>query len=224
VEGRGRGEIHAVPPRDRRVVFVAAQMKRAASSVFDDGEIVRGVASRRLIRSPSAWDAVAVERLRRPGFDGRGLGRGAGRVAGGKPEPSNQPGEKRGEQRPTRDRHSCHRVEARVSSGKSQRPEDIFRVRSLSLALRLAFWWLLLVVAQQAQRIFLIGAAARRDPPSPAVLGLTLITGLRADLVTASFGMLAALVLALLVAAPLALRAPSSARAVLGRTLGVAGA
>jgi len=93
-----------------------------------------------------------------------------------------------------------------------------------SLSSRFVFWWLLLVVAQQAQRIFLIGAAARRDVPSPAILGLTLFTGLRADLVTASFGMLAALVLALLVAAPLALRAPSSARAVLGRTLGVAGA
>src|SRR5436190_21973566 len=97
-EDRGRGEIHADPPRDRRVVFVAAQMKRAASSVFDDGEIVRGVASRRLIRSPSAWNAVTVERLRRPGFDGRGLGRGAGRVVRAKSKPGNQTSDNRRQQ------------------------------------------------------------------------------------------------------------------------------
>ena len=94
-----------------------------------------------------------------------------------------------------------------------------------SLVQRFVFWWLLLVVAQQAQRIFLmIVAAARREVPSPEVLGLTLLTGLRADLVTASFGMLAALALALLVAALVALRASSRAGSVLVRALGVAAA
>ena len=94
-----------------------------------------------------------------------------------------------------------------------------------SLVQRFVFWWLLLVVAQQAQRIFLmIVAAARREVPSPEVLGLTLLTGLRADLVTASFGMLAALALALLVAALVALRAWSRAGSVLVRALGVAAA
>ena len=93
-----------------------------------------------------------------------------------------------------------------------------------SLAERFAFWWLLLVVVQQAQRVFLIGAAALRDAPSPTVLGLTLVTGLRADLVTASFGMLVALAVALVVAAPVALRGRPRARAALVRTLGVAAA
>jgi len=93
-----------------------------------------------------------------------------------------------------------------------------------SLVERFAFWWLLLVVVQQAQRVFLIGAAALRDVPSPTVLGLTLVTGLRADLVTASFAMLAALAVALVVAAPVALRGRPRARAALVRTLGVAAA
>ena len=93
-----------------------------------------------------------------------------------------------------------------------------------SLAGRFVFWWLLLVVAQQAQRVFLIAVAARRDTPSPTVLGLTLFTGLRADLVTAGFGMLAALTVAAVVAAPIALMSLARARMVLGRALGIAAA
>jgi arylsulfatase A-like enzyme len=93
-----------------------------------------------------------------------------------------------------------------------------------ALAPRFVFWWLMLVVVQQAQRMFLIGAAARRDVPSPAVLGLTLFTGLRADLVTAGFGMLAALVVALVVAAPFLLRGLRRARDVAARALTVAAA
>jgi len=93
-----------------------------------------------------------------------------------------------------------------------------------SLAARFAFWWLLLVVVQQAQRVFLMGAAARRDAPSPTVLALTLVTGLRADLVTASFGMLAPLAAALVVGALVWLRRRERARAALVRTLGVASA
>jgi arylsulfatase A-like enzyme len=95
---------------------------------------------------------------------------------------------------------------------------------SPSLTSRFVFWWLLLAIAQQAQRIFLIAAAARRDAPSPTVLGLTLFTGLRADLVTAGFGMLAALTVALAIAAPVALVRPSRARVVLVNALGIAAA
>jgi Sulfatase len=93
-----------------------------------------------------------------------------------------------------------------------------------ALAPRFVFWWLLLVVVQQAQRVFLVSAAARRDLPSPGVLGLTLLTGLRADLVTASVGMLAALAVALLGAAVVALRDRRRARAFFARALGAAGA
>src|SRR5262249_60005763 len=77
---------------------------------------------------------------------------------------------------------------------------------------------------KQAQAIFLIGAAARRGAPSPTVLGLTLLTGLRADLVTASFGMIAVLLVALVVAAPFRLRGVGHAGAVLVRTLTIAAA
>jgi arylsulfatase A-like enzyme len=92
------------------------------------------------------------------------------------------------------------------------------------LAPRFVFWWLLLAVVQQAQRVFLVIATARGELPSPGVLGLTLFTGLRADLVTASFGMLAALVVALVVAALIAVRERRLARAVVARTLGILGA
>src|SRR5262249_21307378 len=99
-------------------------------------------------------------------------------------------------------------------------------VSSVTSALtpRFVFWWLLLVVVQQAQRIFLIGAEARRDASSPAVLGLTLLTGLRADLVTASFGMIVVLVVAVIVAAPFVLGGLGRAGAVLVRTVTVAAA
>ena len=92
------------------------------------------------------------------------------------------------------------------------------------LASRVVFWWLLLVVVQQAQRFFLIGAAARREAPSPAVLGLTLLTGLRADLVTAGFGMLAALIVALIVAAPFALRGRGHAHGLVIRVVSIVSA
>jgi len=92
------------------------------------------------------------------------------------------------------------------------------------LASRFVFWWVLLVVVQQAQRLFLIGVTARREMPSPGVLVLTLITGLRADLVTAGFAMLAAFVLALLVAAPFMLRDRAAACVVAKRGLSMIGA
>jgi arylsulfatase A-like enzyme len=90
------------------------------------------------------------------------------------------------------------------------------------VAPRFVFWWMLLVVVQQAQRMFLIGVAARREAPSPAVLGLTLLTGLRADLVTAGFGMLVAFVVALAVGAPFALRGPRAAYPVVARVFAAA--
>ena len=93
-----------------------------------------------------------------------------------------------------------------------------------ALTRRFVFWWLLLVVVQQAQRFYLIGAAVRRERPSLSVLGLTLLTGLRADLVTAGFGMLAALAVAALVAGLVALRRPGRAAAALATALGAAGA
>jgi len=93
-----------------------------------------------------------------------------------------------------------------------------------ALTSRFVFWWLLLVVVQQAQRVFLLIAAARRDPPSPGVLMLTLLTGLRADLVTAGFGILFAVVVAVLVAAVVALREPRLVVVVLSRTFSVAAA
>jgi arylsulfatase A-like enzyme len=86
------------------------------------------------------------------------------------------------------------------------------------------FWWLLLVVVQQAQRVFLLIVATRREVPSAGVLGLTLLTGLRADFITASVGMLVALVVAVLVAALLAVRGRWSAYATLVRSIGIAGA
>ena len=91
-----------------------------------------------------------------------------------------------------------------------------------SLVRRFVFWWLLLVVVQQAQRIFLLVPAARHEAPSPSVLGLTLLTGLRADLVTSSIGMLFAFVFALLTAVPVALRTRPRAAALV-RTLGLGG-
>jgi arylsulfatase A-like enzyme len=97
-------------------------------------------------------------------------------------------------------------------------------VRPAALAPAFVFWWGLLVAAQQAQRLFLLGAAALREPPAPGVLALTLLTGLRADLVTASFGMLVALVPAAAVSALVALRRRELALAAAARTLGVAAA
>src|SRR5207302_322196 len=63
----------------------------------------------------------------------------------------------------------------------------------------------------------------RRHPTRDAHLGLALLAGLRAGLVPASAGLLAALGVALVVAALVLLRGRERARAVLARTLGAAG-
>ena len=58
------------------------------------------------------------------------------------------------------------------------------------------FWWLLFLVIQQAQRLTLMVGTALREPRPPGVLAKTLATGLRADLVVAGFGIVAALLIA----------------------------
>src|SRR5262249_4113394 len=93
-----------------------------------------------------------------------------------------------------------------------------------ALAPCFVFWWLLLVVVQQAQRVFLVMAAARREMPSAGVLGLTLFTGFRADLMSASVGMLAALAAGLSFTRPCALRERRWSRRVFPRPRGFAGA
>jgi len=69
------------------------------------------------------------------------------------------------------------------------------RVRAPSLLGTFLFWWVLLFLIQQAQRLLLTALAAGREAPSARTLVTTLFTGVRADLITAGFGM--ALVLAI---------------------------
>jgi phosphoglycerol transferase MdoB-like AlkP superfamily enzyme len=69
-------------------------------------------------------------------------------------------------------------------------------VRSPSLWRTLVFWWLLLVVIQQAQRLDLLIGAVAHETPSAHVLLMTVVTGIRADLVTAGFGIAVALLIA----------------------------
>ena len=64
---------------------------------------------------------------------------------------------------------------------------------------RFVFWWVLLLLIQQAQRLLLTGLAVVREPASPRTLAQTLLTGLRADLITAGFGMAAALAISVVV-------------------------
>jgi phosphoglycerol transferase MdoB-like AlkP superfamily enzyme len=56
------------------------------------------------------------------------------------------------------------------------------------------FWWILLLLIQQAQRLLLTALALTREPASPGTLTQTFLTGVRADLITAGFGMAAVLV------------------------------
>jgi len=59
------------------------------------------------------------------------------------------------------------------------------------------FWWLLLLLLQQAQRLLLTSLALARESTSARTLLQTLFTGVRADLITAGFGMAFALALSL---------------------------
>ena len=77
-------------------------------------------------------------------------------------------------------------------------PRSPWSSRAPSFWRTLAFWWLLLLAIQQAQRLYLLLRTIVREAPSAQVLTLTLVTGLRADLVTAGFGVGGAAILAVI--------------------------
>jgi phosphoglycerol transferase MdoB-like AlkP superfamily enzyme len=68
-------------------------------------------------------------------------------------------------------------------------------VRARSFLGTFVFWWILLLLIQQAQRLLLTSLAVAREPASARTLAQTLLIGVRADLITAGFGMAAALVI-----------------------------
>jgi len=74
-----------------------------------------------------------------------------------------------------------------------------------SLRNSILFWWVLLFLVQGAERVFLIREAARQEAPTARVLGATLLTGVRADLVTASGGVALALLGAAILTGPIVL-------------------
>jgi hypothetical protein len=59
----------------------------------------------------------------------------------------------------------------------------------------LIFWWILLLLIQQAERLFLLPNALSQQIPPAGMLGRVLTTGLRADLITATYGIMVAAVL-----------------------------
>ncbi len=77
----------------------------------------------------------------------------------------------------------------------------------------LIFWWLFFVAIQQAERLFLLPEAWRLEQPVTGQLVRTLWIGLRADLITATFGILLAVIIGGLVG--LVLTFTTSWRAVL---------
>jgi len=62
----------------------------------------------------------------------------------------------------------------------------------------LAFWWLFFVAIQQAERLFLIPEAWKIEQPETWQLVRTLWIGFRADLITATFGILLAVLIGVL--------------------------
>lgn len=54
----------------------------------------------------------------------------------------------------------------------------------------LVFWWLLFLVIQQVERFFLLPEVMRIEAPATSLLVKTFVTGLRADLITASIAVL----------------------------------
>ena len=62
----------------------------------------------------------------------------------------------------------------------------------------LAFWWLFFVAIQQAERLFLLPEAWKLEQPETGLLVRTLWIGLRADLITATFGILLAVLIGVL--------------------------
>lgn len=75
----------------------------------------------------------------------------------------------------------------------------------------LLFWWLVFVAIQQAERLFLLPEAWQLERPEPDQLIRTLWTGLRADLITATFGILLAVLLGGVVGLLLSAAAPAPA-------------
>jgi hypothetical protein len=69
----------------------------------------------------------------------------------------------------------------------------------LSFRRTLVFWWALLFLIQLTHRLFLLPETMALESPTPRLLAKTLLVGLRADLSVATYGVLAALVLACLV-------------------------
>ena len=59
----------------------------------------------------------------------------------------------------------------------------------------IVFWWLFFVAIQQAERLFLLPEAWKLERPENGQLARTLWIGFRADLITATFGILLALVI-----------------------------
>ena len=92
----------------------------------------------------------------------------------------------------------------------------------------LVFWWLLLVVIQQGQRAFLLGNVLSREAPGAGLLLKTLVTGVRADFVTAGFAIVGALGLGAAAASLLLIVRPRREAGSVARTyvraLGVAAA
>jgi len=60
----------------------------------------------------------------------------------------------------------------------------------------LVFWWILFLVIQQAERLFLLPETLSIEVPAAGVLAKTLLTGLRADLITSTLGAVVATILA----------------------------
>ncbi|MGH7167980.1 MAG: hypothetical protein ACREII_05560, partial [Nitrospiraceae bacterium] len=60
----------------------------------------------------------------------------------------------------------------------------------------LVFWWVLFLVIQQVERLFLLPETLSMEVPAAGVLAKTLVTGLRADLITATLGAVIATILA----------------------------
>lgn len=56
------------------------------------------------------------------------------------------------------------------------------------------FWWILFVVMQMAERVFLLGDAFTQETPTPALLLKTLAVGVRGDFITATFGLILAVI------------------------------
>jgi len=68
----------------------------------------------------------------------------------------------------------------------------------------LLFWWIAFLLMQQAERVFLLPEAIAIEVPEMSVLAKTLLTGLRADLIVSTIGMVLAMGLAVICWAPAA--------------------